>query len=93
MDAGLDAGRYTFAVNIPPDFQRDVLAGRQPDIQVNVDATRMSRAFTGNSYIQNIISGEVNSFVARYRDNNEPPVALEMRMRFNLIWNPPALAR
>lgn len=42
MDAGLDAGRYTFAVNIPPDFQRDVLAGRQPDIQVNVDATRMS---------------------------------------------------
>ncbi len=28
MDAGLDAGRYTFAVNIPPDFQRDVLAGR-----------------------------------------------------------------
>ncbi len=43
MDAGLDAGRYTFAVNIPPNFQRDVLAGRQPDIQVNVDATRMSR--------------------------------------------------
>lgn len=83
MDAGLDAGRYTFAVNIPPDFQRDVLAGRQPDIQVNVDATRMSQAFTGNSYIQNIISGEVNSFVARYRDNREPPVALEMRMRFN----------
>ena len=71
MDAGLDAGRYTFAVNIPPD------------LQVNVDATRMSQAFTGNSYIQNIISGEVNSFVARYRDNNEPPVALEMRMRFN----------
>lgn len=65
MDAGLDAGRYTFAVNIPPNFQRDVLAGRQPDIQVNVDATRMSQAFTGNSYIQNIISGEVNSFVAR----------------------------
>lgn len=83
MDAGLDAGRYTFAVNIPPDFQRDVLAGRQPDIQVNVDATRMSQAFTGNSYIQNIISGEVNSFVSRYRDNSELPVALEMRMRFN----------
>ncbi len=45
MDAGLDAGRYTFAINIPPNFQRDVLAGRQPDIQVNVDATRMSRIY------------------------------------------------
>ncbi|MGP4884859.1 hypothetical protein ACTXQV_78705, partial [Klebsiella pneumoniae] len=47
MNAGLDAGRYTFAINIPPNFQRDVLAGRQPEIQVNVDATRMSQAFTG----------------------------------------------
>ncbi|MDU3048914.1 MAG: ABC transporter permease [Escherichia coli] len=83
MDAGLDAGRYTFAINIPPNFQRDVLAGRQPDIQVNVDATRMSQAFTGNGYIQNIINGEVNSFVARYRDNSEPLVSLETRMRFN----------
>ena len=63
--------------------QRDVLAGRQPDIQVNVDATRMSQAFTGNGYIQNIINGEVNSFVARYRDNSEPLVSLETRMRFN----------
>lgn len=33
MDAGLDAGRYTFAINIPPNFQRDVLADRQPEIQ------------------------------------------------------------
>ncbi|VEB52633.1 ABC transporter membrane protein [Salmonella enterica subsp. enterica] len=55
MDAGLDAGRYTFAVNIPPNFQRDVLAGRQPDIQVNVDATRMSQAFTGNSLYPEIL--------------------------------------
>jgi ABC-2 type transport system permease protein len=83
MDAGLDAGRYTFAINIPPNFQRDVLAGRQPEMQVNVDATRMSQAFTGNGYIQNIISGEVNSFVARYRDNSVLPVELAVRMRFN----------
>ncbi|VTM40302.1 antibiotic transport system permease component [Klebsiella quasipneumoniae] len=83
MDAGLDAGRYTFAINIPPNFQRDVLAGRQPEVQVNVDATRMSQAFTGNGYIQNIISGEVNSFIARYRDNSVLPVELAIRMRFN----------
>ena len=83
MDAGLDAGRYTFAINIPPNFQRDVLAGRQPEIQVNVDATRMSQAFTGNDYIQNIITGEVNSFIARYRDNSVLPVELAVRMRFN----------
>ena len=48
MDAGMDAGRYTFTLDIPPNFQRDVLAGRHPRIQLNVDATRMSQAFTGS---------------------------------------------
>ncbi len=51
--------------------------------EVNVDATRMSQAFTGNGYIQNIITGEVNSFIARYRDNSVLPVELAVRMRFN----------
>lgn len=82
-DAGMDAGRYTFAVNVPPNFQRDVLAGRPAEIQLNVDATRMSQAFTGSSYIQQIISDEINEFVKRYRKPTELPVDLAVRMRFN----------
>lgn len=82
-DAGMDAGRYTFSVNIPPNFQRDVLAGRPAEIQLNVDATRMSQAFTGSSYIQQIISDEINEFVQRYRAPTELPVELAVRMRFN----------
>lgn len=56
MDARMDAGLDTFALNIPPNFQRDVLAGRSPAIQLNVDATRMSQAFTGSGYIQTIVT-------------------------------------
>lgn len=82
-DAGMDAGRYTFSVNIPPNFQRDVLAGKPAEIQLNVDATRMSQAFTGSSYIQQIITDEINEFVRRYRAPAEPPVELAVRMRFN----------
>jgi ABC-2 type transport system permease protein len=82
-DAGMDAGRYTFSVGIPPNFQRDVLAGRPAEIQLNVDATRMSQAFTGSSYIQQIITDEVNEFVKRYRAPAELPVELAVRMRFN----------
>ncbi|GLK96806.1 ABC transporter permease [Achromobacter xylosoxidans] len=82
-DAGMDAGRYTFSVNIPPNFQRDVLAGRPAEIQLNVDATRMSQAFTGSTYIQQIISDEINEFVKRYRAPTELPVELAVRMRFN----------
>jgi len=83
VDSGLDAGLYTFSLNIPPNFQRDVLAGRSPAIQLNVDATRMSQAFTGIGYIQQIVMGEVNEFVQRYRGNATPPVDLALRVRFN----------
>ncbi len=47
MDIGMDRDLYTFTLDIPPNFQRDVLYGKSPDIQLNVDATRMSQAFTG----------------------------------------------
>jgi ABC-2 type transport system permease protein len=83
MDARMDAGLDTFALNIPPDFQRDVLAGRSPAIQLNVDATRMSQAFNGSGYIQTIVGQEVQTFAQRYRTNSTPPVDLAVRVRFN----------
>jgi ABC-2 type transport system permease protein len=46
MDARMDAGVTTFALDIPPNFQRDMLAGRKPAIQLNVDATRIGQALT-----------------------------------------------
>jgi len=83
MDPSMDLGLYTFVLDIPPDFQRDVLAGRQPAIQLNVDATRMSQAFIGNGYVQNIVNGEVASFVQGHRTVTALPVELEVRARFN----------
>ncbi|MGB3881024.1 MAG: ABC transporter permease [Diaphorobacter nitroreducens] len=87
MDAGMDAGHYTFVLNIPPDFQRDVLAGRAAEVQLNVDATRMSQAFSGNAYVQQIVLSEVSEFVQRYRGTAAPPVDLALRMRFNPALN------
>ena len=83
MDRGMDEGRYTFVLDIPPDFQRDVLAGRSPALQLNIDATRMSQAFSGNLYVQQIVTGEVDEFVQRYRGSSAPPVDLALRARFN----------
>ena len=85
MDARMDAGHDTFAIDIPPNFQRDMLAGRQPAIQLNVDATRMSQAFTGSGYIQTIISDEVTAFAQRYRAVATPAVDLALRARFNPV--------
>src|SRR3546814_5362210 len=39
MDARMDAGLDTFGLDIPPNFQRDLLDGRTPTVQLNVDAT------------------------------------------------------
>jgi ABC-2 type transport system permease protein len=87
MDPGLDAGIYTFVLVIPTRFQQDVLAGRNAQIQLNTDATRMSQAFVGGGYIQQIVMGEVNEFVNRYRQNATPPIDLAVRARFNPTLN------
>lgn len=83
MDARMDAGLDTFAMVIPADFQRDLLAGKEPVIQLNVDATRMTQAFTGTGYIQSIVTYEVNEFLARHRDAPEVAADLVLRARFN----------
>ena len=83
MDEGMDDGRFTFALYIPQGFQRDVLAGRAPDLQLNVDATRMSQAFSGSGAVQQIVIGEVNEFVQRQRGGSALPVDLALRARFN----------
>jgi ABC-2 type transport system permease protein len=83
VDTSMDAGLYTFVMDIPPDFQRDVLAGRTPTIQLNVDATQMSQAFLGSGYIQAMAMGEVGEFMQRERSISVSPIDLAVRMRFN----------
>ncbi|MGB5086015.1 MAG: ABC transporter permease [Methylocystis silviterrae] len=83
MDARMDAGLDTFALDIPPNFQRDLLHGRKPTVQLNADATRMSQAFVGSAYIQTIITDETLAFIRRYRSLSTPQVDLALRVRFN----------
>jgi ABC-2 type transport system permease protein len=83
VDPSMNSGKYTFALDIPPDFQRDVLNGRSPAIQLNVDATCMIQAFIGSGQVRQIVMEEVNEFVQRYRSNVSLPVDLAFRVRFN----------
>ncbi len=84
IDRMMDQGRYTFVVVFPPSFQEKVLADNSPEVQVNVDATRMSQAFTGNGYIQQIINREVDDFVGE-TTRAEPGYSADIiiRNRFN----------
>ncbi len=81
VDAAMEAALFTFIIDIPPDFQADVLAGRPTVVQLNVDATAMSTAGTGSGYIQRIISQELGFFLQE-RDHGQA-VTVVTRAQFN----------
>jgi len=83
VDPGLDAGLFTFTLHVPANFQRDVLSGHRPAIQLNIDATRMNEAFIGAGYIHNIVTDEVTRFLQGYRGDPALPIRLTTRMRYN----------
>ncbi len=60
----MNKGKYTFIVDIPPEFEQYVLGKRQPVIQVDVDATAMVQAGLGSGYAQQIITTEVADFLS-----------------------------
>jgi len=83
VDRRMDTGRNTFVVDIPPRFAADVRAGRQPAIQVNIDATAMMQAGIGAGYLEEIISDEINKYVTGSDVAPAAPVSLRMRFAFN----------
>jgi len=83
IDTALDAGRYSFIIDIPPEFQADVLAGRQPSVQVNIDATAMSQAGIGAGYLSQILGEAVEEYVRGFREPSRPAVSLTVRVKFN----------
>jgi len=79
----MNSGKYTFILDVPPNFQRDVLAGRRPGLQVNVDATAMVQAGLGSSYAQEIINTEISEFLSHSESVPLSPVNLAVRIAFN----------
>lgn len=64
LDQAMDSGEYTFVINVPVNFQSDLLAGRSPELQINVDATAMSQAFMGAGYIGRIFERELLDYTS-----------------------------
>ena len=79
----MNSGRYTFVIDVPPNFQRDVLGGRRPAIQLDVDATAMVQAGLGADYAQQIIMTEINDFLSRREGNPLSHINLLVRIAFN----------
>lgn len=83
IDAAMDSGAYTFVVVIPQHFQRDVVTGRHPTLQLNVDATAMTLAGNGTVYVTSILQNELADFVSRSETGTALPIGLAVRSKFN----------
>lgn len=83
VDTDLDAGLYTFIIVIPLNFEKDILSGKHPDLQVNIDATRMTQAGIGAGYIQYIINNEVIGYFTKGKAKQSLPIGVVTRMKYN----------
>jgi ABC-2 type transport system permease protein len=83
IDASMDSQRFVFVIEIPPKFEADILEGRQPSVQVNVDATAVAQAFNGMTYIESIIVTYVAAFLTGREGTINAPVKMVTRAKFN----------
>lgn len=79
----MNVGRYTFVLDIPAHFERDVLGKREPAVQLDVDATAMVQAGLGSGYAQQIVNTEIANYLSRAEGSPSPPVNLIVRIAFN----------
>ncbi|WP_029010390.1 ABC transporter permease [Azospirillum halopraeferens] len=82
VDPAMDRGVYTFVLDIPPGFEADALRGREPALQLNIDATAMTQAGVGGGYIRAIVQRESTAFLAA-RGEAGLPVTPVTRAYFN----------
>jgi ABC-2 type transport system permease protein len=83
IDPGMNSGRFVFVLEIPPKFEQDVLAGRRPTVQVDIDATALTQAGIGAGYFQTIIEQEALGYLQHREGTITAPINLVMRTAFN----------
>lgn len=88
VDPGMDSARFMFVLVIPNGFEADLLAGREPAIQVNIDATTVMQAGIGANYISNILADEIARFPGGRGQVLAERVQLKARVAFNPNLNP-----
>jgi ABC-2 type transport system permease protein len=81
--AQMDEGKLMFVVVVPPKFEHDLRAGRNPSLQLSVDATAMQQAGIGAGYIGHIVDERISSYLRRADLTPQLPVNLVVRKLFN----------
>ena len=83
IDTKMDKGELLFVVEIPSNFQANILAQRKTEVQINVDATAVAQAGNGASYLRTAIFNEVQNFISQRGAPLSDPINLVVRAKFN----------
>lgn len=79
----MDKGEFLFVVSVPPGFEKDLRAGRSPELQILIDATAMEQAGIGANYIQSILTTEIHRFALGADLIAKSDVEIILRSAFN----------
>ena len=83
IDTAMNAQRVLFIIEIPTNFESDILSGRRPTVEIDVDATAAAQAFNGLTYIQNVIISYVTDFITRREGVTVAPAKIVTKVKFN----------
>ncbi len=84
----MDWDETTFIVDIPAGFEADVLAGRAPSLQINIDATKTMSAAVGTGYLTATFNEEVRRYAIGRDIVQAQPIDLVLRRSFNPAGTP-----
>ncbi|MBE2895435.1 ABC transporter permease [Pasteurellaceae bacterium HPA106] len=83
IDKAMDEGEFIFVLTIPPNFEQQIMAGEQPQIQLLVDATAMTQAGVGASYLSQIINRQISEFLQQPSMSEILPLKPVVNVLFN----------
>lgn len=85
MDARMQSGELKLAIEIPPDFGKDLMRGRTPEVGVWLDGAMPFRAETTRGYVTGLAQSYVTDETLRQQGRavDPYPVGIEPRYRYN----------
>ncbi|ULJ62466.1 ABC transporter permease [Wielerella bovis] len=84
-DELMGKGQLIFVLEFPPNFEKDIVAGRAPEAQLLVDATTMTQAGIGQVYISQIFQREILAFTGQTQMLNQ---IMPSQYALNVLYNP-----
>jgi len=82
LDARLQTGELKFALVIPPNFGRDLLAGRNPEVGLWLDGANTFQAETSRNYVQGVVTNFLADFSRREAGSSSSSRSAEIETRF-----------